>query len=136
MRYSPYDSEYSAVPSMNDGQLLDYFLFRIVETEEVWGLEDGKGFFIYTVDGHDILPLWPYELYAREAAIARWTEITPASMSLEYFIRELAENLIARDVMVEILPRTDGASGCLVTPHRLLDILEGILDAGEYTLDG
>jgi len=40
MRYEPYQEEYAAVPDMTDAELMDYFLYRIFETEEVWGLKE------------------------------------------------------------------------------------------------
>jgi hypothetical protein len=43
--------------------------------------------------------------------------------------------LIDDDIGIEIMPRLSG-QGCLMSPHRLLSIIEGMLDAGEYRLDG
>lgn len=135
MRYSPYESEYAAVQDMTAGELLDYFLLRIVETEEVWGISSGEGWMVYQQDGQTIMPMWPYERYAAEKIDETWSNCQSVSVSLEYFIYEMLETLVADDVMIEVLPRINSQPGCLASPHRLQDILEGILDAGTYTLD-
>ena len=136
MRYTPYESEYAAVPGMSAGELMDYFLLRVFETEELWGVSDGGSWMTFTRGDQEILPLWPYERYASEVGSERWQQCQPASVSLEYFIYEMAEDLISQGLMVEVLPRWEGSSGCLVSPYRLLEILEGMRDAGEYRLDG
>ncbi len=134
MRYAPYESEYLAVPSMSDGELLDYFLFRTIETEEVWGLHEQADWLLREHQGQITLPIWPYKRFALEAALEHWHDGTPGAISLEHFVFKTLQQLIEAEVMVEIMPRGTEL-GCLITPHRLLDILTGILDAGECRLD-
>lgn len=136
MRYSPYESEYAAVPAMDDGELLEYFLLRVFETEEVWGLEDEYGDWLTReVNAQVTVPLWPYERFATEARESIFTTGTPGALSLEYFIEHKLPSVMAEGGMLEIMPRTKGP-GCIVSPQRLVSILEGMMDAGEYTLDG
>ena len=69
MRYEPYEDEYAAVPTMSDEELLEYFLYRINETDEVWGLQDGVEWITRVIDGRETLPVWPYKRYAEVAAV-------------------------------------------------------------------
>jgi hypothetical protein len=39
-----------------------------------------------------------------------------------------------RGAMIEIMPRKSGI-GCLISPQRLLTILEGTMHSAEYTLE-
>lgn len=135
MRYAPYPSEYLAVPTMTDGELLDYFLMRSVETEEVWGLQDSSGWLLREYKGQLNFPVWPYKRFASEAATTLWPNCIPTAVSLEHFVFENLPQWIDDDIGIDIMPRA-AQPGCLITPHRLLDIIEGILDAGEYRLDG
>ncbi|MGR8935292.1 MAG: DUF2750 domain-containing protein [Gammaproteobacteria bacterium] len=134
MRYEPYDDEYAAVPSMTDEELFEYFLFRILETDEVWGLKDGPQWIRREIDGQETLPVWPFKRFAAEAAINDWQGLNPGADSLESFIYSTLNKLVGQNVMVEVMPRKS-AAGCLVKPIRLVTILENTMYAGEYTLE-
>ena len=136
MRYSPYGYEYSALEKMNDNQLLEFFLTRIFETEEVWGLDDTVEWIIRDNDvSHASLPVWPYKNLANEAAIGHWQSLFASDMSLEEFMRHTLDTMKEENILIEIIPRK-GKHGCLIEAAKLLSILEGMIDAGEYTLDG
>lgn len=135
MRYAPYPSEARAVPNMGDGELMEYFLMRAFETEEVWALRNTDGWLLQRRAEQLCLPVWPYRQFADETVVQWRTESQPTAQSLEFFINDTLLWLIDDDIGVDIMPRQDGC-GCLMSPHRLLSIIEGMLDAGEYCLDG
>ncbi|MDD2759198.1 MAG: DUF2750 domain-containing protein [Methylomonas sp.] len=134
MRYEPYDDEYAAVPTMNDEELLEYFLFSILETDEIWGLKDGPSWITRSIAGQEVLPVWPFKRFAAEAATGDWQGLKPGADSLEYFIYNTLSTRAKQGVMIEIMPRISG-TGCLINPQRLVTILENTMHAGEYTLD-
>lgn len=134
MRYEPYQDEYAAVPSMTDEELLEYFLFRIMETDEVWGLKDGPQWITRHIGGQETLPVWPFKRFAVEAATGEWQHFKPSADAMEFFIYRTLDKQARQGVMIEIMPRASGP-GCLVTPQRLLTILEGTMHSGEYTLE-
>lgn len=135
MRYVPYDHEYRAATFMTEGELMEYFLTRVFETEEVWALEDKADWVVREQQGQSRMPVWPYRKFAVEVAIKDWSHCLPQAESLEVFLQDTLDMLIEDDVMMEIMPTTD-RQGCIVSPQRLKSILEGMMDAGEYTLDG
>lgn len=134
MRYEPYDDEYAAVPTMTDEELLEYFLYSILETDEVWGLKDGPHWIIREMDGRETLPLWPFKRFAAEAVDGEWQDFNAGAESLEFFIYNTLNQLAAQDAMVEIMPRKSQV-GCLINPRRLAMILENTMYSGEYTLE-
>ncbi|MFT3931155.1 MAG: DUF2750 domain-containing protein [Spongiibacteraceae bacterium] len=136
MRHEPYESELRAVPTMSDGELLDYFILRIFETDEVWGLNEGAGWLVREHEGKMYLPLFPYRRFARDAALDFLNDGSPISVALEHFIDHSLHELIETDTMLEILPRDTAKLGCVISPHRLFDILIGLFDSAEYRLDG
>jgi hypothetical protein len=136
MRHEPYESELRAVPLMSDGELLDYFLLRIFETDEVWGLNDSASWLLREHQANLYLPLWPYRRFAADAALDFLHDGSPASVALEHFIDQTLRPLIDGNTMLEIMPRDSAKLGCVISPHRLLDILIGLIDASEYRLDG
>ncbi|MAK89913.1 MAG: hypothetical protein CMI13_01565 [Oleibacter sp.] len=143
MRFEAYPSEIAALPALSDGERLDYFLMRAFETEEFWALKQGTEWLTRPLTeeingfaaGQLILPAWCYRHYAMDAALDIWTDCRPASVSLEYFIEEEIPRLIEQDIVLDIMPRND-QPGCMITAHRLSSIFEGIMDAGEYRLEG
>ncbi|MCQ8104730.1 DUF2750 domain-containing protein [Methylomonas sp. SURF-2] len=134
MRYEPYQDEYDAVPTMTDEELLEYFLYRILETDEVWGLKDGPQWMTRNIDGMQTLPVWPFKRFAAEAAIGEWQHLKPAADAMEFFIYRTLNNSARQGLTIEIMPRSTG-KGCLISPQRLLTILEGTMHSGEYTLE-
>lgn len=134
MRYVPYAHEYQAAAEMSEVELMEYFLTRVFETEEVWGLEDQADWVLRELQGQTCMPVWPYQQFAVDAAVASWSECKPQAESLEVFLQGILELLIEEDVMLEIMPMVN-RMGCLVSPHRVKSILQGMIDAGEYTLD-
>lgn len=134
MRYEPYEDEYAAVPTMTDDDLLEYFLYRIAETDEVWGLKDGPQWITREIGGRETQPVWPFKRYAADAAVGDWQGFTPVPESVEFFVYQLLNKLAARGVTIEIMPRESGA-GCLISPKRLFSLLDDMRDSGEYTVD-
>lgn len=135
MRHTPYESEYAAVKTMDDAALLEYFLTRSFETDEVWFLNDRAGLQRREIEGQTTCPVWPYKGFASDAALEHWQSFSPTSISLDFFLYQRLQELMNQPVMVEIMPRDTGA-GCLIAPGRLLSILQGMIDAGEYRLEG
>lgn len=133
MRYQPYQYEYEALASISDKEILDYFLLRVFETEEVWGLKTGAHWF-YNGDQQLTLPLWPYQQLAAEAATGEWQHLQAEAESLEFFMYNLLDDLELEDIQVEIMPGPD-KPGSLIPAAKLFNILEGMFEVGTYTLD-
>ncbi len=134
MRYEPHKDEYAAAQSMSDEEILEYFMYRIVEMDEVWGLKQDNHWITRTIDGHETLPVWPYKRYADDAATGEWQGFTPLPETLEFFIYQILNKLAAQSVLVEIMPRKDTA-GCLISPLRLFNFLESMKESREFILD-
>lgn len=135
MRYAPYQNEYLAAQTMSDGERLDYFLTRVFETDEVWLLRNQHGWLQRELESRPSCLLWPYQRFAADAALDYWHDYSPSSMALDFFLDHLLDDLIAQNLMIDIMPRGI-AAGCLITAQRLRSIFRGMIDAGEYRLDG
>jgi hypothetical protein len=59
MRYEPYDYELKSIPTMDNEELLEYFLTRIYETEEIWGIrKGGHAWITYDRNSTDTMPFF------------------------------------------------------------------------------
>ena len=135
MRFAPYAAEAAAMASLSDGERLEYFVTRAVETEEVWGLGADAGWVLREEAETTALPVWPYRSLAADCATGDWDDQVPGAVSLERFVDGILRMLIEQEIQVEIMPNPD-AAGFLVHPHRLLELFDGLAEAGEYTLEG
>ena len=143
MRFSALPEEIAALPAMADGERLDYFLLRTFETDEVWALKLRNSWFSRPLPqacagfaaGQAVMPLWCYRHYSQDAALDIWMDCRPDALSLEDFLEREIPQLIAADIVLDIMPRA-GEPGCLITPQQLLSIFTGLMDAGEYRLEG
>lgn len=135
MRYAPSEGEHQAVASMAESELLEYFITRAAEAEEVWGLGGDAGWVMRESEHQTTLPVWPYRTFAQACAQGEWLEQETHAVSLEHFISRVLQLLIDREIGVEIMP-SNSRRGLCVHPRRLFELFEGVLDAGEYTLEG
>jgi len=133
MRYEPHKDEYAAVPSMSDEELLEYFLYRVFETDEVWTLRDGVYSVTRELRDQETLPVWPYQQYAEDAATGDWAGLRGIADSVEYFAYQVLDKVARQGLMVEIMPR-QAEAGCLISARRLFDMLENMMESRDYTV--
>ena len=136
MRYAPYAEELKAFANMGEAQLLEYFLTRVFETEEVWGLDDGCEWVTIEHEQQTLMPLWPYQQLASSniTDLAGSETMSPTAESLEDFVYQTLGQLMDEDIVLAVMCNSNN-QGCLITPHRLYEILTGMFNAGEYVLD-
>jgi len=135
MKYKPSNTELSELDSYSTKERLHYFLTRAVESEEVWGLSNQSGWVMREADEQTILPVWPYQGLAENCAENEWQNYVPGAVSLEHFVYKLLPVMIAQEIKVEILPTTN-QPGNLLDARELSSLLEGMLESGEYYMEG
>lgn len=99
-------------------QRYEYFVRRVAQTREVWGLYR-KGWALATRDdGTLVFALWPEREFAQLCAEFEWEGYEPQVFSLD----ELLEDLLPRlqhDGLVAGIFRTPGSKGVMPTPGLL-----------------
>jgi len=133
MRYEPTGHELNEIAGMVAQQRMHYFLTRTVESEEVWVLADPQGWVMRDDAGKTILSVWPYRQFAEDCADS--ADLRPHATSLDHFIESVMLVLVSQGVYIEVLP-TRQQGGILIAAAELLEIFEGLVDSGEYYLEG
>lgn len=133
MRYEPHQDESTLLPSMTDAELLEYFLYRVFETDDVWTLRVGGQSVTREVANQKTLPVWPYKRYAEDAAVGDWSGLPAIADSVDYFTYQTLDKAARQGITVEIMPRREQA-GCLITPQRIFSMLESMMEARDYTV--
>lgn len=119
-------SEIDAVIKLPASKRYEYFIKKVSDFEEVWGLyRDG---WVQTGDGkHTYIPFWPKKEFAELCATKEWDDCTPKRIQLEDFMAKwlpgMQKDLISPCVF--LLPENDGM---IVSCNRLLSDLSEELD--------
>jgi len=135
MRFAPSASEYRAIGTMAGQELMEYFITRVAEVEEVWGLGDETGWVMRELGEQTSLPVWPYQQLAHRCAVDDWQGQSCKSVSLEHFISHILKLLIEQDIQIEIMPG-ESRQGYIMEPQHLYKMFEGVIESGEYFLEG
>lgn len=97
------EKEISALLVAEGKRRYEYFIHRVCDTEQIWGLYDGG--WAHMGDGENkFLPLWPHEEYARRFALGEWSSYQPQEIELHEFLQDWLSDLTAKGVGVAIFP--------------------------------
>ena len=135
MRYVPHIDELNSVQKLPETERLFYFAQKISELEEVWGLGDETGWVTDQVDDVCALPIWPFKEFALQNARDKWAHLEPQAVSLDHFLDRVIKLAVREDIMLDVLP-VDRQPGVVVTPAQFYDYMDGLIDAGEYYMEG
>lgn len=135
MHFEPTAFEAEALQTMTGPALMEYFVTRTAEVEEVWGLGNLSGWVMRELDGETTLPVWPYRLQAGACSTGEWDDQCVRSVSLEHFIQNILNLLVKNDIKVEIMP-TENSLGYIMDPQQLLTLYESVMESGSYYLEG
>lgn len=135
MRYTPLDTEVAMLDEMTSAERMHYATTRMVESEEVWSIGNDAGWAIDEVDEQAFIRIWPYRQFAQEYGVGESEELVPQATSLENFVYSVLNMCDDGDIKLEVFPM-DGMQGLIVSPNELYELLNGMLETGEYFVEG
>ena len=135
MRYKPSLNEFHEITNATAEERLQYFLTRTIESEEIWGIGDHKNWLLKEVDGQRLLSVWPYESYAEACIVPDSEDTAYDAISLEQFVYHVLRSMMDQDIQVEVLP-TQTQQGKILPAQDLFNLFEGLMESGEYFLEG
>ena len=124
MTYDLEPDEFETVMQLDADDRYDYFVERIVESEEIWGLSSGEGFVMFTADGDECLPVWPHPDFAAKLAVGDWADCVPQSILLKDWLEDWIPGMVEDGVSLAIFT-DENEEGVVVSPA---DIEASILD--------
>ncbi len=137
MHYSPLETETGMLQSMTATERMHYALTRMLECEEVWSLGDSNGWVISENCGQQLIPVWPYQLFAEQylTAVDASQAATPQAISLEQFVYRALQMCSDNDVYLNVFPLAT-ENGVLMAAGELYRLLGGMLESEAYVLEG
>jgi hypothetical protein len=106
----------------------DYFIRKVADFEEVWGLFSDQGGRATLGTGDKIVvPFWPEEDFAVLCATEQWQGYVPKMISLEDFMAKWIPGLQRDQRLVNIFYVPQTKEGSIIEPGDLLSDLENEL---------
>nr|WP_314547146.1 DUF2750 domain-containing protein [uncultured Massilia sp.] len=99
-------------------QRYEYFVERVAEGREVWGLYRNGWALATRDDGTLVFALWPEREFAQLCAEFEWEGYEPHAFGLDELVDELLPQL-QEDGLVPGVFRTPGSKGIMPTPGLL-----------------
>ncbi len=105
--------------SMPINERYDYFIRKVAEFEELWGLyNDGWA----SLGGADkiVLPFWPEMEFAELCCTGQWQEYKPKAISVSDFMQKWIPGMIKDKRLINIFYTPDSVDSSLIEPQVLL----------------
>ena len=104
----------------------EYFIKKVVDFEEVWGLYNEGWASAQDDKGNVLLPFYPNEKFAEAFAKKEWEGCRPKKIELEYFLEKWLPGMMSDGLKLSIFP-TD-IDSALVDVDRLREDIEEELE--------
>ena len=99
-----------------------YFMGKVADQEEVWGLYDDRWALARDNKGHDIFPLWPAAEYASLCALELWRNYKPKQIPLDDLLEKLLPKLKNDGILIGVF-FTPNNKGVVVDRELLINTL-------------
>ena len=99
------NSKIDNVVNLTPSERYDYFIRKVADFEEVWGLKDTEGWALMGNEKQVLLPVWCEIGFAE---LCKWDNYQPTAIPLDDFIEKLLPKLEKDNVMLAIFPTPKG----------------------------
>ncbi|MBW8191690.1 DUF2750 domain-containing protein [Neiella marina] len=104
------EAQISEWGQQNEEQRFELFLGLTVKHKQVWALSDDEGCLIVDSDGEQLLPVWPLEVFASNAAVEEWQGLKPLAISLDDWQEKWLPGMENDVIDVAVFPDLEGSS--------------------------
>jgi hypothetical protein len=112
------------VINLNVEQRYDYFIRKVAEYEEVWGLYENGWALLSDKDKRIIIPFWPEEDFALLCCTEQWANYQPKMISLDDFVNKWLPGMHSDNRYANIFYTPATKIGTVVEPNVLLENLK------------
>lgn len=119
--------EMERVLALSGTERYGYFIERVADREEVWGLQNEEGWVLIGFENGDAFCLWPHADYARACTVGDWSDCEPEAISLEEMIDELLPALLRDGLRLAVFP-TPAGEAMVVDPRDFQEHLQSTFE--------
>ena len=99
------NSKIDNVINLTASERYDYFIRKVADFEEVWGLKDAEGWALMGNEEQVLFPVWCEMEFAE---LCKWNNYQPTAIPVDDFIEKLLPKLGKDNVMLAIFPTPKG----------------------------
>lgn len=111
-----------AINRMSTDQRYDYFLRKVIEQQQLWGLASAEGWLILPQEGEEQLPVWPHSELAAQWAVGEFADCKPKSITLDEWLTKWLPGMDEDGLLVAVCPNMEGDALVLAAEELLEDI--------------
>lgn len=114
-----HELEVKAFSQLSNSQRYNYFVAKVFEWQECWGLKDAEGWVISSIEGQDVFPLWPAEPFAKNCQVNDWQTTEIQHIGFVELVTELLPALIEDNIAIAVF-MVPHSESCGVLPAESL----------------
>ena len=99
------NSRIKNIVNLSAAERYGYFIRKVSDFEEVWGLKDKEGWALMGNNEQVLFPVWSEKEFAE---LCKWDNYQPNSIPLDDFIEKLLPKLEKDNVMLAVFPLSKG----------------------------
>lgn len=131
MTYKVHDQEFDSVTRLPARERYGYFIKRVADGEELWGLRDDEGWAsVADESGQPCFPVWPHPRFAEALATGEWSTYRATPIPLGSWLEDWLPGLQEDGAQIAVFP-TPAARGVVVSCDELRAHLEHELELYE-----
>ena len=130
-KYKFGNKEIEMVLAQSNEVRFDYFIKRVADWGEVWGLKGSDGWVMSADEtGKQVAVFWPFAEFASLCSVDEWEGTFPASISIEAFTTRWLPGLEKEARLVGIFPNLLKQAS-VIKPIKLLQIINSEIESLE-----
>lgn len=119
-----HDLEVKAFSQQSNSQRYNYFVEKVFEWQEAWGLGDSEGWVVAEIGDTVVFPLWPAEPFAKNCQVDNWQHTEVKRIPFEELVQEVLPSLVVDNIQVAVfMVPDDDQCGVLPAKELLSDFL-------------
>jgi len=115
------DQQFRAVSALPAADRYSHFIRQVADWQEVWSLRDDGGWRLVGDDqGHECVPVWPHERYAKAYSTGEFSGCRAEPMPLEEWLDSWLPGARDRGWKIAVFPIADARErGIVVEPNQV-----------------
>ena len=115
--------EFSEVTKLSGSKRYEYFLKKVADDEELWGLYNDGWAMVADDEENEMIPFWPKKEFADACCNEHWKNYISEPIGLTEFMESWIDNLKNNGLSTAIFIVKDD-KGIIVKPEKLLEDLK------------
>lgn len=119
--------EFEAVLKLPGSKRYEYFIKKVADSEELWGLYNDGWAMVADDNGKEMIPFWPKKEFAEACCSNDWKDYTPEPIDLNEFIDCWLVDMGNSGLLAAVFYTKDDR-GVVLEPEKLLENLKEELE--------